>query len=338
MKYALLMRGQHQAEDDIVARHRDDLALVKTAETLGFDAVGRAAHYSTAPLQMVSQVPFLAQAAALAPRLRLITSVVLLPMQKPLDIAEQLASLDVMSEGKLIFGAGVGYREVEFKSFGTSYKEAGRRFEENLDAVKRLWTEPSVTMKGSHFELDAASCSVSPVQKPMPPIWIGANAEVGIRRAARMADAWFIPPHGTFTTLDQQLDLYKRALEKNGKPFPADLPIIREVFVADTWEEAMRRAGPPLAAKYAAYHSWGQDKVMPSQDHFDRNFEDLAADRFLLGSPDQVAEQIVALRRRFGATWLCAGVHLAGMSHAEATEQMHRLAEQVFPLVARAGA
>lgn len=338
MKFALLIRGQHAAGEDIVARHREDIDLAITAEKLGFDAVGRAAHYSTTPLQMVSQVPYLAQVAALAPKLRLMTSVVLLPMQKPLDIAEQLASLDVMSAGKLIFGAGVGYREVEFKSFGTTYKEAGRRFEENLTAVKRLWSEPSVTMKGSHFELAEASCSVMPVQKPMPPIWIGANADVGIRRAARMADAWFIPPHGTLATLDAQFDLYKRELEKHGKPFPAELPIIREMFVADTREEAMRRAGPPLAAKYAAYRSWGQDQVMPAQDHFDRGFEELAADRFLIGTPDQVVEQIVRIRKRFGVTYLCAGVHLAGMSHAEAKEQMHRIAEQVLPCVAQAGA
>lgn len=338
MKFVLLVRGQHAAGEDIVARHLDDLALAKTAEALGFDGVGRAAHYSTTPLQMVQQVAYLAQVAAIAPRLRIMTSVVLLPMHKPLDIAEQLASLDVMSGGKLVFGAGVGYRSVEFKAFGTSYKEAGRRFEENLLAIRRLWSEPSVTMAGSHFELDGASCSVLPVQKPMPPVWIGANADVGIRRAARMADAWFIPPHGTFATLEAQLDLYKRALEKHGKPFPAELPIIREMVVADTREEAMRRAGPPLAAKYAAYRSWGQDQVMPAQDHFDRGFEELAADRFLIGTPDQVAEQIVHMRRRFGVTCLCAGVHLAGMSHAEATEQMHRIAEQVLPRAAEAGA
>jgi alkanesulfonate monooxygenase SsuD/methylene tetrahydromethanopterin reductase-like flavin-dependent oxidoreductase (luciferase family) len=338
MKFGLLVRGQHPAGEDIIARHKDDLELARRAEALGFDSVGRAAHYSTTPLQMVQQIPYLAQVAVIAPRLRLLTGVVLLPMHKPLDMAEQLASLDVMSEGKLIFGAGVGYREVEFKSFGTTYKDAGRRFEENLSAIKRLWREESVSLKGSHFELDNASCSVKPVQKPMPPIWIGANADIGIRRAARMADAWLIPPHGTFATLETQIDLYKRELEKQGKPFPAEMPIIREMFVADTRAEAMHRAGPPLAAKYRAYHSWGQDKVMPAQDHFDRSFEELAADRFLIGAPDEVAEMIVTLRRRFGITYLCAGVHLAGMSHAEATEQMQRLAEEVFPRVAQAGA
>ena len=136
----------------------------------------------------------------------------LLPLHKPLDLAEQLATLDVMSGGKLIFGAGVGYREVEFRAFGTTLKQAGLRFEENLTAIKRLWTEDTVTMTGSHFELIEATCSIRPVQRPMPPIWIGANADIGIRRAARMADAWMVNPHNTLETLDKQMALYRREL------------------------------------------------------------------------------------------------------------------------------
>ena len=214
MKFALLMRGQYPQGEDMVARHQDDLDMVRRAEALGFDAVGKASHYSSHPFQMLQQIPFLAQCAAVAPRLRLLTGVVLLPMHKPLDLAEQLATLDVMSDGKLIFGAGIGYRDVEFKAFGTTLKEAGKRFEENLDAIKRLWTEDFVTMTGSHFALDGANCTVKPVQKPMPPIWIGANADIGIRRAARMADAWFINPHNTLATLDKQMALYRAELDR----------------------------------------------------------------------------------------------------------------------------
>ena len=126
---------------------------------------------------------------------------VLLPLHSPLHVAEELASLDVMCGGKLVFGAGIGYREVEFSAFGTTLKQAGRRFEECLTAVKRLWTEDFVTMKASYFELDNANCTVLPVQKPMPPVWIGANADVGIRRAARVADTWFINPHNKIDTI-----------------------------------------------------------------------------------------------------------------------------------------
>ncbi len=285
---------------------------------------------------MLQQIPFLAQVAVIAPRLRLMTGVTLLPLVKPLDLAEQLASLDVMSRGKLIFGAGIGYREVEFQAFGTTLKDAGPRFEENLTAIRRLWTEDEVTLHGSHFTLDRAHCSVKPLQRPMPPVWIGANADRGIRRAARMADAWFINPHNTLETLDRQMGLYRRELDAHGKPFPAELPMAREVFLASSREEALRRVRPALEAKYKSYREWGQDRAMPAEDHFDRDFESLAADRFLLGTPAQVTEQILALHRRFGVNYFCVGTHLPGTPPALAMEQLELFGTEVLPALTAA--
>ncbi len=333
MQFGLLIRGQHPTGDDHPARAREDLEMARRAAQLGFVSIARGSHYSSHPLLGLQQIPFLAQVAVVAPQLRLIPGVVLLPLHKPLDVAEQIASLDVMSGGKVVFGAGVGYREVEFKAFGTTLKQAGPRFEECLIAVKRLLTEDFVTMNGSHFTLDGANCSIRPVQKPMPPVWIGANAAVGIRRAARMADCWFINPHNTIATLTRQMDIYKRELEVCGKPFPSELPMLREVFVAHTRQEAMRLARPYLEAKYKAYRDWGQDKVMPAGDHFDHAFDDLVRDRFLFGSPAEVTEQVLELRHRFGITHLVVGVHWTGMPASLALDQMQLLAEQVFPAV-----
>ena len=90
-----------------------------------------------------------------APNLRLNFGIILLSLMKPIDVAEYLATVDVMSGGKVIFGAALGYREVEFLAFGTTQKERVKRFEENLEAIKRLWTEETVDMVGSHFELKA---------------------------------------------------------------------------------------------------------------------------------------------------------------------------------------
>ena len=162
-------------------------------------------------------------------------------------------------------------------------------------------------MKASYFELDNANCTVLPVQKPMPPVWIGANANVGIRRAARMADTWFINPHNKIDTIAEQMEVYKRALDDCGKPFPDELPMAREVFVAPTRAEAIRLARPSLEAKYKAYKDWGQDKVMPSGDAFSTDFEELMNDRFLFGSPAEVTEQILVLQRRFGDQYVDPG-------------------------------
>jgi len=333
MKFSLIVRGQHPQGHDMRERLADDLDLVARAEELGFDAVVKGSHYSAHPLQSLQQIPFLAQAAMVAPRLRLVCGLVLLPLHKPLDIAEQLATLDIMCGGKLVFGCGIGYRDVEFKAFGLSRKQAAARFEECLLAIRRLWTEDFVDMTGSHFVLDHANSTVKALQKAMPPVWIGANADAAIRRTARLGDCWYINPHSTLTTLARQMDLYKRALEDCGKPLPAELPMRREVFVARTRAEAIRLARPYLEVKYKAYREWGQDKVMPAGDDFDHDFNELVEDRFLLGSAAEVAEQLINLERRFGVNHLVASVHWPGMPNSLALEQMHILAEEVMPTV-----
>src|SRR3989442_6642998 len=98
--------------------------------------------------------------------MRLNFGLILLSLHKPLDIAEQIATVDVMSGGKVIFGVALGYREVEFLAFGTTQRERVKRFEENLEAIKRLWTEDVVDMTGSHFTLQDAALGSRPVQKP----------------------------------------------------------------------------------------------------------------------------------------------------------------------------
>jgi alkanesulfonate monooxygenase SsuD/methylene tetrahydromethanopterin reductase-like flavin-dependent oxidoreductase (luciferase family) len=334
MELSLIVRGQHSAGEDMRARLADDLDLVRRAEVLGFNAVVKGSHYSAHPLQSLQQVPFLAQAALAAPRLRLVCGLVLLPLHKPLAIAEELATLDIMCGGKLVFGCGIGYRDVEFKAFGLSRKQAAARFEECLAAVKRLWTEDFVEMKGSHFELDHANSTVKPLQKPMPPVWIGANADAAIRRAARLGDCWYINPHSTLTTLARQMEVYKRALDECGKPFPAELPMRREVFVARTRAEAIRLARPWLEGKYRTYREWGQDKVMPAGDDFDHNFDELLEDRFLIGAPAEIVERLRDLERRFGVNHLVASIHWPGMPHSLALEQMQILAEEIMPAVA----
>jgi alkanesulfonate monooxygenase SsuD/methylene tetrahydromethanopterin reductase-like flavin-dependent oxidoreductase (luciferase family) len=169
----------------------------------------------------------------------------------------------------------------------------------------------------------------------MPPIWIGANADVAIRRAARLADCWYINPHNTLTTIERQMDLYKRALDEYGKPFPKEVPMRREVFVAPTRTEAIRRAQPYLEKKYKAYRAWGQDKVMPKGDDFDHGFDELLEDRFLLGSPAEVAEQMIRLNRRLGVNHIVASVHWPGMPNGLALDQLQILAEEVMPQVRR---
>jgi alkanesulfonate monooxygenase SsuD/methylene tetrahydromethanopterin reductase-like flavin-dependent oxidoreductase (luciferase family) len=334
MEFGLMLRGQFEQGEDMHARFGELMEQVRVANELGFASITKGSHYSAYPLQDFQQLPFLSRAAAEAPNLRLNAGIVLLSLHKPLDIAEQLASIDVMSGGRVIFGAGLGYREVEFRAFGSTQKERVKRFEENLEAIKRLWTEEKVDMKASHFELMGASCPMKPIQKPHPPIWIGANSDPGIRRAALLGDCWYINPHNRLDTTVRQVEVYRRALDDLGKPFPAELPMRREVFVAASREEALRICKPYLEIKYKTYHEWGQDKAMPEgDDNLGLDFDNLIRDRFLLGSPEEVAEQILFLGQKLGVNHFIMSVQWPGMPQSLVLDTLGMLAEEVFPKV-----
>jgi alkanesulfonate monooxygenase SsuD/methylene tetrahydromethanopterin reductase-like flavin-dependent oxidoreductase (luciferase family) len=328
-QFGLVVRGQAEQGEDIARRFQETLAFVRLADELGFDSVTKTAHYSAHPFQMLQLVPMLARFAAEAPRLRLNAGVLLLPLLSPLHVAEEFATLDVITGGKIILGVGLGYRDVEFKAFGVPRSQRVRRFEANLIAIKRLWTEEKVQMKAGHFELDDASCLPKPLQRPHPPIWVGANADPAIERAARLADCWYIGPAVEITAIERQMELYRRALDAAGKAFPQELPMRREVFVAKSRAEAIRLCAPYLGAKYKAYHEWRQD--MPGDDSgLGQEFEALIEDRFLIGSPDEVAEQILALRRRLGVNHLVMSTEWAGMPESLAIETIDMLAREVF--------
>jgi len=334
MEFGLMLRGQFEQGDDMGVRFEELMAQARLADKLGFASITKGSHYSAYPLQDFQQLPFLIRASAEAPNVRINAGIVLLSLHKPLDLAEQLASMDVMSGGKVIFGAGLGYREVEFRAFGSTQSERVQRFVENLEAIKRLWTEEKVSMKASHFELLEASCPMKPLQKPHPPIWIGANADPAIRRAAKVGDCWYVNPHNRIDTIIEQTETYKRALDEYNKPFPEEFPIRREIFVAKTREEALRLCAPYLATKYKVYHEWGQDKAMPEGDNdLSLEFDELARDRFLIGSPDEVAEQVIRLHRETGVNHIIGSMQWPGMDHRVTMDSMQMLSEEVFPRV-----
>jgi len=336
IQFGLMMRAQFPPGDDMQARFGELVEQARLADRLGYASITKGMHYSATPWRDLQQFPFLSRIMAEAPHMRLNFGLVLLSLHKPLDVAEQIATVDVMSGGRVIFGIALGYRDVEYLAFGTTQKERVRRFEENLEAIKRLWTEDTVAMAGSHFTLEGASVGTKPVQKPHPPIWIGANADPAIRRAARLGDCWYVNPHNRIDTIVRQVEVYKRALDEYGKPFPREFPARREVFVARSREEAVRICAPYLGAKYAAYQQWGQGQAMPAGDNdLGVEFEEFLRDRFLLGSPDEVADAILRLHRATGINHLIMSVQWPGMPQSLVLDERHMLAEEVFPRVRR---
>src|SRR5260370_477208 len=147
------------------------------------------------------------------------------------------------------------------------------------------------------------TCPTRRVQSPHPPIWIAANADPAVVRTARLGYPWFVNPHAALPTIERQWERYTQALAEANQPMPSARPIALELHVAPTREEAVETARPFLAGKYNAYAEWGQDKVLPGEESFRIAFDALARDRFVLGTPDEVIEQLEERLRRLPSNY-----------------------------------
>jgi alkanesulfonate monooxygenase SsuD/methylene tetrahydromethanopterin reductase-like flavin-dependent oxidoreductase (luciferase family) len=337
MQFGVMQRGVFGWDEDMAARFDELMEQARVLNRLGYDSITTGSHFSTFPNREFMQIPYLCRVMAEAPDMRLNAGIVLLSLHNPLEVAENFATMDLMSGGRMIFGCALGYRDVEYKGFGVRKGEGVARFEENLEAIKRLWTEDKVSMTGSHFELDEAVVSIPMVQSPHPPIWIGANVDKAVERAARLGDCWYLNPHQKLTTLARQMELYKAELERVGKPFPAELPIRREVFCARTHDEAVEIAAPYLKQQYDLYQTWGQNEAMAEGDQdITMAYEELAQDRFIVGDPDEVAAEMLRYNEILGVNHIIMSVQGVGMPQTQVLETFQLMAEEVFPKVRQA--
>jgi alkanesulfonate monooxygenase SsuD/methylene tetrahydromethanopterin reductase-like flavin-dependent oxidoreductase (luciferase family) len=331
MKFGVFISAQQPRSDDCITRFREAVAQARLAKQAGFDALAAGQHFLSPPYQSLQSLPLLARLAGEAPGLELCLSVLLLPLLNPVQTAEEVASLDVMSEGKAVFGIGIGYRDIEYAAFGITSRERVPRMLEALHLIKRLWTEERVTHEGRFFRVREATSTIRPVQRPFPPIWIAANADPAVVRTARLGYSWFINPHAALPTIERQWQRYKEALVEAGHTMPAARPIALELSVAPTREEAVATARPYLESKYAAYAEWGQDKALPGEESFRVPFDELARDRFILGTPDEVIHEIEERVRRLDSNYLIFRMGWPGMESARILKVIEMMGEKVLP-------
>jgi len=133
--------------------------------------------------------------AAVATSLELVTGVIILPQRQAVLVAKQATEVDLLTGGKLRLGVGLGWNAVEYEALGMDFRTRGRRMEEQIDLMRALWTQPSVTFRGRFHRVTGAGLAPLPVQRPIP-VWIGAQSPRAYRRAGRLADGWFpqVPP------------------------------------------------------------------------------------------------------------------------------------------------
>lgn len=331
MKLGLALSVQHRPEESQAARFAEHLEQVRLARAVGFSSVWASQHYLSEPFTYFQPFPTLGRVAAEADGMALGTGVILLPLHQPVDLAEQLATLDVISGGRLIVGVGLGYRDAENEAFGLNPRERVGRLVEGLDVLQRLWSGEPVRYEGRHFALRDARISMPPVQRPRPPIWLAANTDAGVTRAASLGDAWLMNPHTTGAALRRQLTLFHDTRRARGRPPAREVPLLRECCVAPSVDGALAEGRPHLEAKYGAYRSWEQDKALPADDAWSARFDELARDRFLLGDPARVRDEIARYRELLGVTVLIVRVQWPGMGQAAVLRTIRLLGERVLP-------
>lgn len=342
MRAGILLTAVHDAStppEQQVAEHRE---LVQTAEQLGFDLIVCGQHFLGTELRYYQPIPYLTHMATAAPTMRVATGIILLSMLNPVQVAEDVATLDVLSGGRATFGAAVGYSPREFQAFGVERGDRVARFEEALALIKKLWSGQEIVHTGEHFQLEGAvRPAVVPAQKPRPPIWLGGQAAGAVRRAARLGDAWYAPPFPTHDALRQLRELFVEERERAGLRPASEFPVRRELLIAESKVQARRGAARRSRARYRTYLQWGLAQGGDLEDSgggFARADDAEAEGRFLLGSPEQVAEGLARLRDEVGMTHFVFKPQWPGLPHAEAMGQLELLGTKVLPLLSDAPA
>ncbi len=220
-----------------------DVTLIKgfvsKAETLGYDSLW-VQEQIISDIAILEPVTLLTYAAAVTAKLRLGTSVLVPVIRNPVQLAKSLATLDQLSQGRVIVGVGIGGPHVPEATFGVSNQRRVRRFIETLEVLKAFWTQPRATFNGEFWRFGNVPMEPKPVQRPHPPIWFGARTEIGLKRAARHS-ADFV----------QHVELLQRFLHEVGRD-PQTFRLSKRVYIAvdDNRDRAERRLREWFGLRY----------------------------------------------------------------------------------------
>jgi len=204
-----------------------------TAEKLGFHLISVADHIGLTP-EVIGDYPDpyyevftnLAWLAGLTTNIELNTSVVVIPYRHPITTAHLVANVDQLSGGRFIFGVGVGWAKTEFDALGISFSKRGKLTDEYLKIMKLLWTNDSISYKGEYIQFKDIKVSPKPIQKPHPPIWVGGQSKIALKRAVLLGEAWH--PIGITTNWLKTvgIPLLSEMAKKFNKPIPQICPRI----------------------------------------------------------------------------------------------------------------
>jgi alkanesulfonate monooxygenase SsuD/methylene tetrahydromethanopterin reductase-like flavin-dependent oxidoreductase (luciferase family) len=300
-------------------------------ETLGFDSVWLEEHHSIRNHYWPAPLIALAGIATRTSRILLGTDVVVLPFYHPVRAAEDIALLDIMSAGRVIFGAAIGYRQPEFELYDVGLDDRGARYVEMLKIMRALWSEERVEYRGRFFQVLG---TIEPRPTRPPPIWLGGWGPLSLKRAAELGDAWVPGPTASLEKLLEAQRQYRACLAAAGKDTAATTtPLTREVVIAETSARAWELAERYMMVNYRDEYGGGWNHpLIGAQDTTPVNqLEALGRDRFIIGNPDECVAKIKRFVETFGVDHLICRLYFPGMPHEHIMRELKLLADEVFP-------
>ncbi|GGO75029.1 LLM class flavin-dependent oxidoreductase [Nocardioides deserti] len=295
LKFGLALQNDFPSEVSPASRMGELREQVRAASASGISSVWVLNHY-LGNMQTFQPVPILAALAEHAGDMQLGTNMFILPLHHPVDVAEQFASLDQISNGHAVAGFGMGYRSNEYDSFGIPMDDRVARYEEGVELIRRLWSGEEVDFEGQHFTVKGESIGIPPVRAGGPPIWVGAGVhKAGARRAAKLGDAWIVPPHAEPEKLRTILAFYQEERERLGRGRAQEVVVRRELVLDPDAEKAREVGLTARGANTAAYSAFEAPDKTDSYRHLKGKdgLEDVADKSYLFTDP---ATAVTALK------------------------------------------
>ena len=296
------------------------------AEALGYRSTFLVEHHFSGWNQVSSTLTLLTWLAARTSTLRLGSAVMVLPWHNPVILAEQAATLDLLSEGRLDFGVGKGYRHNEFHGFSVPPAEADARFDEALDVILKAWSSGErFSHRGRYWQFDDILVEPPTQQKPHPPIWMAAGSAPSIRRVAERGCNLILDQFANVELIRERIALFKAEIAKHGRRFdPMQIAVARDMYVAKDGgdkEAALTRnlkGHERILAVARAPDRAGGSHIL-AYSHSPAHAEEAS----LVGTPDEIAKKLEALREA-GAEYViltCNGVR----------DSLRRFAQEIMP-------
>lgn len=309
--------------------YKEMFRQIEFADQAGLDSIWITEHHFTDDGYLAATMPMLAAIASRTRRVTIGTYVLLAPFYHPLRLAEDAATIDVLSGGRLRLGIGTAYRDEEFQGFEVSRKYRLGRTLETIEILRRAWTGERFSFEGKHFRFHDVRVLPRPVSSPHPELLWAGMTERAIQRGAEigLSFACNLGLH--------EVELYRNALRNQGKD-PANFNIVRSavVQIADSADQAWADIEQPAMYQAALYGKWlaegmrgDQEWILPDPARLRRNS--------VLGTPSEVAQQLSRMIERTPMTELILNMQLPGLAPAKAMRSLERFVAEVLPALRR---